>query len=200
MTQAERFVRRNRVNERNAAAIGLASGLVALLAGAEPTGSTVIDWLLVVLAVGVVVWASASAPWWAPAGAAGIAAVIAFQPVLAIIAAVAFVAGLWIGVRRTGPGRTASGRRRCGAQRADPIGTRRLLRAVGDHRRLDWCCAVRRRRRCDGHRLFGAPLGSQRRASPAWSCSGCSVWLSPAPRRDPTCRRAPVKPVRRSPR
>ena len=31
MTQAERFVRRNRVNERNAAAIGLASGIVALL-------------------------------------------------------------------------------------------------------------------------------------------------------------------------
>ena len=100
MTQVERFVRRNRVDERNAAAIGLVFGLVALLAGAEPTGSMVIDAVLVVLSVGVVVWASASAPWWAPAGAAGIAAVIAFQPLLAVIAAMAFVVGLVIGVRR----------------------------------------------------------------------------------------------------
>ena len=45
-------------------------------------------------------WASASAPWWAPAGAAGIAAVIAFQPILTIVAALAFVAGLFIGLRR----------------------------------------------------------------------------------------------------
>jgi hypothetical protein len=100
MTQAERFVRRNRVDERNAAAIGALAGIAAVFSGAQPTGSTFVDWLLVALSVGAVVWASASAPWWAPAGAAGIAAVVALQPVLTVIGAVAFVVGLVIGVRR----------------------------------------------------------------------------------------------------
>lgn len=100
MSDAKRFVRRNRVDERNATAIAVVAGVVAVFSGAEPTGSTVIDWLLIVASVGAVVWASASAPWWAPAGAGGVAAVIAFQPVLALIGALAFVGGLVIGVQR----------------------------------------------------------------------------------------------------
>lgn len=100
MTAESRVVRPNRVDERNAIGIAVAAGVVALFSGAEPTGATLIDWLLIVASVGAVVWASASAPWWAPAGAAGIAAVIAFQPVLIAIGAAAFIGGLLIGLRQ----------------------------------------------------------------------------------------------------
>lgn len=100
MTGTDRFVRRNRVDERVAVGIGVAAGLAAALAGAEPTGGPVIDVVLVVAAVGLVVWAAASAPWWAPTGAAGLAAVMAANPIGAVVATVAFVVGLGIGVRR----------------------------------------------------------------------------------------------------
>ncbi len=59
-----------------------------------------VDWILVGVGVAAVVWAAASAPWWAVAGAAGIAAVVAFEPIVAAVAAVAFGLGLWIGVRQ----------------------------------------------------------------------------------------------------
>ncbi len=100
VTDTQTLVPRNRVNERNAVAIALVAGLVASLSGAEPTGSTVIGSLLIVASVSAAVWASASAPWWAPAGAAGIAAVLSLQPILALIGALAFLGGLLIGVRR----------------------------------------------------------------------------------------------------
>lgn len=100
MTDPGRFVRRNRVDERLAVAIGVLGGLVAALAGASPTGSASVDAVLVFTFVGAVVWASASAPWWAPAAASGIGAVIAFDPILTIIGVVGFVAGLAVGVRR----------------------------------------------------------------------------------------------------
>lgn len=100
MTEPKRFVRRNRVDERAALAIALSSGLIAAFAGAAPTGGTVVDVALVVLAVGAVVWASASAPWWASAGACGVGAAIAMQPVVATVGLVGFVAGLSIGIRR----------------------------------------------------------------------------------------------------
>jgi len=96
----EPFVRRNRVDERLALAVAAVGGVAAVFAGAEPTGSTIIDALLVFVAVGVAVWASASAPWWAPAAAAGIAAVIALDPLLTGIAAAAFGVGLYIGVKQ----------------------------------------------------------------------------------------------------
>ena len=96
----EPFVRRNRVDERIALAVAAVGGVAAVFAGAEPTGSTIIDALLVFVAVGVAVWASASAPWWAPAAAAGIAAVIALDPLLTGIAAAAFGVGLYIGVKQ----------------------------------------------------------------------------------------------------
>lgn len=100
MTDHVRFVRRNRVDERIALGIAAAAGLVALFAGAEPTGTTSLDFGLVFIAVTAVSWASASAPWWASAGAAGIAASIALQPVMTVIGAVGFVVGLAIGLRR----------------------------------------------------------------------------------------------------
>ena len=100
MTDNQRFIVRNRVDERHAVAIAAVAGIVAAFSGAEPTGSTVIDVVLVTLSVGAVVWASASAPWWAAAGAAGVAAAIALQPVLAVIGVAAFAAGLFVGIRR----------------------------------------------------------------------------------------------------
>lgn len=90
---------RDRVDERSAAAIAVVAGLLAALSGAEPTGSTLIDSVLIVVSVAAVVWASASAPWWAPAGAAGVAAVLALEPALVAVGAGAFVAGLVGGAR-----------------------------------------------------------------------------------------------------
>lgn len=95
-----RTVRANRLDERQAVAIALVAGVVAALADAAPTGTEWVDRPMVGLAVAVVTWASASASWWAVAAAAGIAAVSAIDPLLTIVGAVAFVGGLWIGVRR----------------------------------------------------------------------------------------------------
>jgi hypothetical protein len=95
-----RFVRRNRVDERRAVAIAVVGGLVAATAGARPTGSTAVDVTMVALFGGLVVWASASAPWWAVTAAAGIAAVTAVDPAWTAVGAAGFLLGLWIGVRK----------------------------------------------------------------------------------------------------
>jgi hypothetical protein len=100
MTDARRFVRRNRVDERVAVGIAIVSGTVAATAGAQPTGSAVVDVALVFLSVSAVVWASASAPWWALASACGIGAAIALQPVVAAIGFIGFIGGLVVGARR----------------------------------------------------------------------------------------------------
>jgi hypothetical protein len=100
MTEGVPFVRRNRVDERVAASIAVLAGLGAAAAGAEPTGSAMIDVLLVTVSVAAVVWASASAPWWALASASGLGAVIAVDPIVAIAGAAGFIAGLVIGARR----------------------------------------------------------------------------------------------------
>jgi hypothetical protein len=100
MTEAKRFVRRNRVDERVAIGIAAVSGVIAATAGAEPTGSAGVDAVLVFLSVAAVVWASASAPWWASASACGVGAAIALQPVVAAIGLVGFIAGLVVGLRR----------------------------------------------------------------------------------------------------
>jgi hypothetical protein len=99
VTDTPGVVCEDRVDERIVTAIALVAGLVAVFSGAEPTGSTVVDVLVIVGLVAAVVWASASAPWWVPATAAGVAAVVAFQPILVLIGAVAFVGGLMIGAR-----------------------------------------------------------------------------------------------------
>ena len=100
MSQADRFVYRNRVNECTATAIAVVAGVAAASAGAQPTGAVIVDWPMVACFVGVVVWASASAPWWAPSLASGVGAVIAFDPVVALVGTVGFVGGLVIGVRQ----------------------------------------------------------------------------------------------------
>jgi len=100
MSRADRFVRRNRVDERYAIAIAVAGGVVVALAGAQPTGMVVWDIILTFTAVAAVVWASASAPWWAPAAAVGVGAVVALDLVIAAIGAVGFVVGLSVGLKR----------------------------------------------------------------------------------------------------
>jgi len=100
MAGVSRFKRRNRVDEPVATAIGLIAGLFAVLAGAEPTGAGAVDFLLITLAAAVVVWAAASAPWWAPALACGVGATIALSPLITVIGAAGFVGGLMIGARQ----------------------------------------------------------------------------------------------------
>lgn len=96
----QKFIRRNRVDERFALGIAAIGGAFAAFSDAAPTGSTVVDVVLVFLAVGAVVWASASAQWWALASAAGISAMIAWQPLLAAAGGVAFLAALNVGTWR----------------------------------------------------------------------------------------------------
>lgn len=95
-----RFIRRNRVDERLATAIAIASGLVALLSPASPTGSAVPDVLVVFAAVASVSWASASAPWWMLGAAAGVAGAIALSPIALVAGFLAFLAALHIGLFR----------------------------------------------------------------------------------------------------
>lgn len=90
----------NRVNEGWVALIAGVAAAVAVLAGASPTGSTGVDVVMVGVSVGAVVWAAGSAPWWAISLAAGVSAVTSGQFVLAVIGAIAFVGGLFIGARR----------------------------------------------------------------------------------------------------
>jgi Protein of unknown function (DUF4012) len=53
------------------------AGLSATFAGLHPTGSTVIDVMLVAAAAAAVTWAAATAPWWTVLSACGIAAALA---------------------------------------------------------------------------------------------------------------------------
>lgn len=95
-----RFKRRNRVDERFAAAIAVIAGLVALLSPASPTGSSLTDAIVLMACVGAVTWASASAQWWAITGVAGIAAAIALTPLAAVVGFLAFLAGVHVGLFR----------------------------------------------------------------------------------------------------
>ena len=100
MSRAKRFVRRNRVDERHAGAIAVLAGVASAFAGARPTGSVAVDVSLVFVCVAAVVWASASAPWWASTLAAGVGATIALDPALALLGTVGFGLGLFIGIRQ----------------------------------------------------------------------------------------------------
>ncbi len=100
MTQTERFVRRNRVDERVAVAIAIVAGFIAALARTQPTGNAVVDAVLVVAFVAAPVWAAASAPWWVPSLACGVGAVVAFNAPLAVVAMAGFVVGLVVGLRQ----------------------------------------------------------------------------------------------------
>ena len=100
MNKTGRLVRRNHVDERNAVGLAAIGGVAAALSGARPTGFAPVDVVIVFVAVGAVIWAAASAPWWASAIAAGVAGVLALNPLLTVLGAVGFVGGLVIGVQR----------------------------------------------------------------------------------------------------
>ncbi len=101
------MARKIRVTGRDAALVGLVGVLAAvgaILAGPSPTGSTVLDVLLVGGGTIGVVWAAASSPWWAGVAAAAVGT--AFAPTVAVllVGAAAVVAGLASGLtRRTVP-------------------------------------------------------------------------------------------------
>ena len=95
-----RFVRRNRVDERFATGIAATAALVALLSPASPTGSKVTDAIVLLVVVGGVTWAAASAQWWAVSAAAGVAGTIALLPLPAVIGFLAFLAGIHVGMFR----------------------------------------------------------------------------------------------------
>lgn len=84
---------------RSVPAIALMGAVGAVAAGCSPTGATVIDAILVGLAVLVVVWAAASSPWWGGVIAAIVAMVFAPSAVLLAVAALAAGGGLVVGLR-----------------------------------------------------------------------------------------------------
>ncbi|TDT18492.1 uncharacterized protein DUF4012 [Ilumatobacter fluminis] len=91
-------------NEQLVLGVGVVTGIGLGLQGLSPTGSTVIDWLLLIASAVFVVWSGATAPWWALAAAAGIAAAIA-EPWLPLLVGVG-VLGLALAVgtaRRSQP-------------------------------------------------------------------------------------------------
>lgn len=95
--------RRNPLDGRQpmfAWAIAVASGVLAAMAGVSPTGSTVIDVVLVAGAAGVVTWSSATAPWWAVAGACSVAALAAAGPIALGIALLGWAGIFFVGIRR----------------------------------------------------------------------------------------------------
>ena len=100
-TEHVRFVRRNRVDERYAVAIGALAGAAAAVAPAAPTGRAWVDAILVAASVGFVTWAGATAPWFVVALAGGVAATIALEPLVAVVGFFGFLIGLHVGLYRS---------------------------------------------------------------------------------------------------
>lgn len=93
-------MKRVRVDDRVVAAIALIAGVAAAFSSTSPTGAQPYDAIVLIAAIGAVTWAAASAPWWAAPGAAGAGAIIALQPVVAAVGAVAALLGMWVGTER----------------------------------------------------------------------------------------------------
>ena len=67
-----------------ALAIGAATGVALAWQGLRPTGQSVVDWILLVVACTATVWAAATAPWWALVALAAVAAALA-PPVAGLV-------------------------------------------------------------------------------------------------------------------
>jgi hypothetical protein len=80
-------------------AIALIGAGGAVAAGCSPTGDSIVDAVLVGLAVLGVVWAAASSPWWAGVMAAIVAMVFAPSALLLAVGALAAGGGLVVGLR-----------------------------------------------------------------------------------------------------
>ena len=88
------------VDQRGALVTAAVAGLAAALSDASPTGSTVPDAVLIILSVGLVTWASATAPWWAVTAIAGVSVAIAGSIVWSIVGIAALAAAIWTWIRR----------------------------------------------------------------------------------------------------
>ena len=93
-------VSRHPVDKRGALVTAAVAGLAAALSDASPTGSTVPDAVLIILSVGLVTWASATAPWWAVTAVAGVSVAIAGSIVWSIVGLGALAAAVWTWIRR----------------------------------------------------------------------------------------------------
>lgn len=82
------------------AAIATIAAVVAVLGPAAPTGSRAVDVVLIGAGVFAVVLVAGRAPWWSVAVAAGVAAAIALDPVLMIVAVAGLATALWAGSSR----------------------------------------------------------------------------------------------------
>jgi hypothetical protein len=97
---AKQRIRVRGVDAQIVAAISLLAGALAVEAGSSPTGTAVIDVLLVVASAAACVWAAASAPWWAGVAAAAVATAIAPDASVVVVGAIAVVGGLAVGLAR----------------------------------------------------------------------------------------------------
>lgn len=80
-------------------ALGVAAGAGLVVRGLSPTGATVPDAVVLVAAATFVVWAGASAPWWALAASAGAAGVLSGGWVPALAGGGLFLLALRVGTR-----------------------------------------------------------------------------------------------------
>jgi hypothetical protein len=101
---ARQRIRVSGADARIVGGIAIVAGIVAAFAGARPTGTPWLDVVMVVVFGAGVVWAAASAPWWAGVSAAAVATAFAPNVPLVVIGAVAVIGGMAIGIaRRTLP-------------------------------------------------------------------------------------------------
>ena len=97
--------RRNTITREDTFVIlGIAAlaGIGAVLAGCEPTGATVPDFVLCFASAAFITWVGAAAPWWALLAAGGAATVAAsFGPLWVLaLAWVAASSAMWIGANK----------------------------------------------------------------------------------------------------
>lgn len=98
-------VRRNRITreeDRITVGIGLIAGVAAALSGASPTGTTWIDWVLIIAMSVFVVWTAASSAWWALLVSAGLVSLgaIGGPIVVFVVGLIGLLAAVWISVDR----------------------------------------------------------------------------------------------------
>ena len=94
--------RHNRLRGRQPLVVAIIAGLAGLsatFAGLHPTGSTVVDVVLVAVSAGAVTWSAATAPWWTVMAASGIAAAFADGAVWVSIGLAGALIGFFIGLK-----------------------------------------------------------------------------------------------------
>lgn len=96
-------IRRNTITHQDAIVMPIimaAAALAATFAGCHPTGGSWTDPLLTAAFAAFVVWAGASAPWWALVAAGGCAALASGSMLGSAVGLVAAGGAMWVGSRR----------------------------------------------------------------------------------------------------